>query len=92
MSYGLEIYNSNGSLTLSSNSRMSRIHATYSYSLASNSSQDITVTGLSLDGTWAITVVSTSDRIPVVVKQVNNLHITNYWAIALSGEITVFRY
>jgi hypothetical protein len=60
MSYGFAIYKANGSLMFDLTNRLSRLHTTVSYSIFSNTSQYVTIPGLSTDGTWAVIALRAS--------------------------------
>lgn len=53
MAYGMRIYRSDGALLIDVSDRLTRFVSAYPASL-NNSSQDIYVTGLMNDGTWAV--------------------------------------
>lgn len=55
MSFGLEIYNSNGDAILTGNSRLARIHTTITITnLSGGSCVDYSIPGITDDGTWML--------------------------------------
>lgn len=54
MSHGLEIYDATGAALLTVSSRITRLIASYSGTVAANTTITVTVPGISLDGTWAV--------------------------------------
>lgn len=59
MSYGLRVWNAAGQLVLDTTDRLTRHHSRYSLTLgALGTSQDVYVSGMSDDGTWAVSSTS----------------------------------
>jgi hypothetical protein len=54
MAYGLKVYDANGNVRLDTNDREFRYVANYSGNLAAGATANITVSGLSTDGTWGV--------------------------------------
>tara|TARA_R110000803_G_scaffold962_1_gene3264 strand:- start:1092 stop:1370 length:279 start_codon:yes stop_codon:yes gene_type:complete len=52
MAYGLQVWNSSGTVMLDSNWRMIRFSAVYSGTVTYGTAVTITVSGLATDGTW----------------------------------------
>jgi len=54
MAYGLKVYDASGNVRLDTTDREFRYVADYSGNLAAGTTTNITVTGLSNDGTWGV--------------------------------------
>jgi len=54
MAYGLKVYDASGNVRLDTTDREFRYVAFYSGSLSANTTLNITVAGLSTDGTWGL--------------------------------------
>ena len=54
MAYGLKVYDASGNVRLDTTDREFRYVANYSGNLAANTTTNITVSGLSTDGTWGV--------------------------------------
>jgi hypothetical protein len=55
MAYGIEIYNADGSVLVTLDTRLARVHSRVTVpTIPANSSVTVSVPGLALDGTWFI--------------------------------------
>lgn len=82
MAYGLRVYNSSGLIAIDVSDRLTRFVSSHTTNL-NNSSQDIYVTGLVNDGTWA----AWADNMYASVRI-----FTGYFTVQLlyvSGAVTV---
>lgn len=95
MSYGLQVFKADGSLMFdtSQGHRLSRLHAQESYTIATGGSVDISVPGITPDGTWAVIAIPTGDwNLVEITFTTNNVHLyCPGWAAGHSSSILVYR-
>lgn len=54
MAYGIQTFNSDGSLQFSSDDRLSRIYGEYAVAVSANTTTDVSIPGVVNDGTWVV--------------------------------------
>jgi len=86
MSQGLRVWNASGVLQLDITNRITRIHGTYSYSIAAGSNTTISVPGISTDGTW----IAYAPFVACLISA-GSVQITNNSRETVSGSLTVMR-
>jgi len=100
MSYGLQVWNSAGVLTLDTNTRIHRLITTFAYSVSSPTSYNVAISGMVNDGTWAAECIPQSGTLfssgcSVISVTVNAGYVTlqsNTSGYVKAGIILVWRY
>lgn len=86
MSYGLRVWDASGVLQIDVTNRITRIFGVYSFSVAAGSSTNVSVPGITTDGTWVAYAPFTQCQIFSGYVAVHNRG-----AAALSGSLLVLR-
>lgn len=88
MPYGLQVFDASGGVTVDITDRLTRFHSDYTATIIGGGSSDIAVTGISTDGTWAVTcsqIYFGYEIHPGFVR------VFNHYTGLLSGYLQVFR-
>ena len=86
MSYGLRVWDASGNLTLDVTNRITRIISSHGFSIAANSSQAISVPGITTDGTW----IAYAPLAPCTINS-GSVTVYNRFTSTLSGTLLVLR-
>lgn len=88
MSYGLQVFDTNGTVVVDVIDRLTRIHSVYSVVVPANTSTLYLVPGMTNDGTWAVFVNSIGMFASVSVE-VGGFRATNRGGADLNMRIVV---
>lgn len=92
MAYGLKIYDASGNIRLDTTDRECRFVGLYTGSVAASSTSNISVTGMSNDGTWGINELSYSNFYLSIAFTSSGFSVTNSNTFnAYSYIVQVFR-
>jgi hypothetical protein len=92
MAYGLKVYDASGNVRLDTTDRECRYVGFYTGSVASSSTSNIAVTGMSNDGTWGINELSYSNFFLSIAFTSSGFSVTNSNnSSAYTYKVQVFR-
>jgi hypothetical protein len=91
MAYGLKVYDASGNVRLDTTDREFRYVADYSGLLAANSTVNVTVTGLSTDGTWGVNEQGHTIMDIDISISTNTLTVENTSSYSRPWSVQVFR-
>ena len=100
MSYGLQVWDSAGVLSLDTTHRISRLVTTFSYSVSSPTSYNVAIAGMVNDGTWAAECIPQSGTLfssgcSVLSTTIHTGYVTvqsNTSGYVKAGIILIWRY
>lgn len=90
MAYGLVIYGNTGNVRLSTEDRQVRYIGTYSGTVSAGSSANVTVSGMTDDGTRGLNQIDVSGYGTLSIHS-NKFTVTNSTANSLTYKVQVFR-
>ena len=92
MAYGLQVWDANGNVRLDTSDREFRYVAFYTGSVSANSSANVSVSGLTNDGTWGLNETQGSNLYLELSIGTNQFTVTNTGSFS-SGtyNVQVFR-
>lgn len=80
MAFGIEVRDASNNIAMTLTDRLARIHGMGSVSLAAGAATNITVTGMSTDGTWTVYLYDSTGTAGVnadIVISANNLYMAS---------------
>lgn len=92
MPYGLRVWDASGNLTLDTTDRITRYHSTVTVAtdaIAPSGTLNVTVSGLTLDGTWFFVLATGSLLYVYMTISTNTITFTNTSTFQTAGNFSI---